>query len=223
MPKSKVGLLGGTFDPIHVGHLRGAEEIRETLQLEEIIFIPAYTPPHKTQSYVSPVDDRLRMLELATRDNDYFTVSDIEIRRGGTSYSIDTLKEFSQLNPAAEPYFIIGNELLDGISSWKDYKELLSITNFAVVQRPGYEDRVQTELPLAFRDDFRYVDSTDSVTTYQHRSQKVLTFVKIQGMQVSSTLIRTYVNQGRTVRYLVTEDVETYIAQNELYRKETVL
>src|SRR3989338_11463826 len=108
----KIGILGGTFNPIHIGHLILAEEAREKLGLDKIIFVPAYLPPHKDNSDIAPAKYRYRMIELAIQKNSYFSLSDMEIKRNGRSYTIDTLKEFKKLYPEDELHFIIGSDLL---------------------------------------------------------------------------------------------------------------
>src|ERR1044071_1215884 len=132
----KIGLFGGTFDPIHFGHLRSAEEVREAFRLDRIIFIPPPTQPLKRGS-ASAAEDRLKMIRLAITDARAFAVSDIEVRRPGKSFTIDTLRAFAARRPKAEMFFIIGMDAFREIGRWKDFKELFALANFIVTSRPG--------------------------------------------------------------------------------------
>lgn len=220
-PRTKIGLLGGTFNPIHVGHLRGAEEIREVLALGRVYFIPSPMPPHKDSSDVASPADRLKMVELATGENPFFEVCDIEIKRGGPSYTIHTLEYFSSKFPEFEIYFILGAELFSEIHTWKEYKRLFELSNFAVITRPGFPH--STSIPLALGDDFRYYKNEENVVFYRHKdSTKTLALVKIEGIQVSSTRIRDLINKNSSIKYLVPKEVEVYILENKIYTKEAL-
>jgi len=217
----KVGLLGGTFNPIHIGHLRGAEEIREILALDRICFIPSAMSPHKDSSNVASPADRLRMVELATSENQFFKVCDIEIKRGGPSYTIHTLEYFSSKFPEFEIYFILGAELFSEIHTWKEYKKLFELSNFAIITRPGFQH--PSSIPLVLRDDFRYYKNEEKVILYAHKgSAKTLALVEIEGILVSSTQIRDLINKNRSIKYLVPKEVEVYISENKIYTKEAL-
>jgi nicotinate-nucleotide adenylyltransferase len=218
--KIKIGLFGGSFNPIHLGHLRAAEEIREILSLEKIYFIPAFKPPLKDLRSVAPPRDRLKMTELALRGNPFFEVSDVELKREGPSYTIDTLKFFSSKFSDYELFFILGSELFSEIDSWKEYKSLFGLSNFAVIKRPGFSKDLISTLPLALKNEFRYYQTEDNLIIYQHKSSKILALVQIEGIQVSSTQIRDLINKKRSIKYLVTREVEQYIRDNKLYIKE---
>lgn len=214
----KAGLLGGTFNPIHIGHLRAAEEVREILTLEKLYFIPAAVPPLKDPTKIAPSDSRLKMVELAIRGNPFFEVSDVELKREGTSYTIDTLRYFSSKLPEFEFYFILGTDLFPEIDSWKEYKRLFELSNFAVITRPGFpKDSRSSTLPLTLRDDFQYHTNKEGVTSYMHKSSRVLALVRIEGIQVSGTQIRNLLHKNRSIKYLVPLEVETYILENKLY------
>ena len=134
----RLGILGGTFDPIHLGHLRAAEEIRERFELTQVLFVPAARPPHKEAGHLIDPTHRLRMTELATNENNAFAVSTIEIDTPGPSYSIDTLGTLqAKLGPKSDLYFIIGADAFMEIHTWKDVEGLLQATNFVVMSRPG--------------------------------------------------------------------------------------
>lgn len=216
----RVGLLGGTFNPIHLGHLRAAEEIRETLTLDRVYFIPALTPPHKTPSDIASPADRLKMIECAIRGNPHFEISDVELRRKGPSYTVDTLTYFSSNFPDSEFYFIVGSDLFSEIDTWKDYKRLFELSNFAVITRPGFCEDPYSTFALELRNDFRYYKKEKDVVTYLHKGSKLLVFVRIEGIQVSSTQIRRLLREGRSIKYLVPDEVESYILSKKLYKKE---
>lgn len=222
-PTKKAGLLGGTFNPVHLGHLRAAEEIREILALDKIYFIPAYIPPHKGSEEIISPKDRLTMLELAILENPFFEISDVELKRGGVSYTIDTLRYFSSNFPEFEFYFIVGNDLFVEIDTWKDFEQLFEVSNFTVITRPGFSEDFSSLIPLAVKDDFRYYKKEKDVTTYLHKSSKTLAIVQIEGVRVSSSHIRDLVGNKKSIKYLVPASVESYILSKQLYVKEAVL
>jgi nicotinate-nucleotide adenylyltransferase len=221
--RKRVGLLGGTFNPVHLGHLRAAEEIREVLTLDKVYFIPSSIPPHKDSEGIISPNDRLKMLELSIQGNPFFEISDVELKRGGASYTIDTLKHFSSTFPEFEFYFIVGNELFFEIDTWKDFKQLFELSNFTVITRPGFSEDFSSLIPLAVKDDFRYYKKEKDVTIYLHKSSKALAIVQIEGIPVSSTQIRDILRDNKSIKYLVPAPVESYILSKKLYVKEAVL
>ncbi len=218
--RTKVGLLGGTFNPIHLGHLRAAEEVRESLGLRRVIFIPSRLPPHKGSADIPSPGDRLKMVELATSTNPYFDFSDVEIRRGGPSYTIDTLRYFVSQFTEEEFYFILGSDLFREIDTWREWESLFEVANFVVVVRPGYEEECFPPLPLALRDHFRYYNAGGREVIYTHKSSKTLTILNITGIELSSTRIRELVREGVSIKYLVTDEVLRFIATKGLYKQE---
>jgi nicotinate-nucleotide adenylyltransferase len=217
---AKVGLFGGTFDPIHLGHLRAAEEIRVILGLEKIYFVPTFVPPHKTTPGMASAHDRLKMLELGVNDNKFFSISDVEIKRGGKSYTIDTLRYFSDTFPLFDLYFITGSDLFSEIESWKDYKKIFGVSNFAVIERPGFGFEFPGMLPLEIKDDFRYYKQYSNLTLYINKNSKILSLVKIEGLEISSTKIRELAKEFKSIKYLVPSNVEAYILEHGIYNKE---
>ena len=213
----KVGLLGGTFDPVHLGHLRAAQEIRKILGLQKVYFIPSAVPPHKKAEVTTPAGDRLKMLELALEEYPYFEVSTYEIDKATTSYTVETLKHYTAKQPDTEFYFIVGSELFKTIDTWKNYIELFKLANFAVIERPGFDEKDPHSLPIAIEKDFRYYKSRDNVTIYSNDYSKEVVFTKIQGVRVSSTEIRDRVRAGESIKDLVPQKVELYIFDNGLY------
>ncbi len=212
----KVGLFGGTFNPIHFGHLRGAEEVREAFELEEIIFIPASIPPHKVSEKIAEARYRLEMVRLAISGNPFFTLSDIEIRRPGTSYSIDTIRYFKE-NYLWNLYFILGSDAFEEIETWREYQTLFTLCDFIVMVRPGLEYNSFTfPLPTSLRDHFRPGGDNGR---WVHSSGHSLFLKEITFLDISSTKIRENIAHGRSVRYLLPPQVESYIKECGLYRK----
>ena len=165
----KLGILGGTFNPIHLGHLRIAEEVRDRLTLDRVLFLPAATPPHKPLAGDLPFADRLTMVRLAIGDHADFAASDLENRRQGPSYSVDTLAELHREFPGDELYFIIGSDSFLEIGLWHRYAEIFPLCNLVVVERPGapVPDLAAT-LPPAVATEFTFDSSTNRLTTAQN-------------------------------------------------------
>ncbi|MFA5145006.1 MAG: nicotinate-nucleotide adenylyltransferase [Candidatus Omnitrophota bacterium] len=188
----KIGILGGTFNPVHIGHLILAEEAREKLGLDRVVFVPAYLPPHKDSSDIASARDRFLMVKLAISGNRYFSASDIEIKRDGRSFTIDTIKEFKKIYPQDELYFIIGSDLLKYLDEWKNLDEIIKMVKFIAATRPGY--------PL------------ENLPAY-------ISTVAIRAVDVSGFQIRRCIEAGRSFRYLIPDAVRKYILKKKLYRK----
>ncbi len=187
----KIGILGGTFNPIHIGHLILAEEAREKLSLDKVIFVPTYLPPHKDNSEIVSAGARLAMVKVAIKGNAYFLASDIEIKRDGRSYTIDTLKEFKSIYPQDELYFIIGSDLLKYLDDWKDLDEIIKMVRFVVATRPGY--------PL------------EKIPSH-------ISTIPIRAVDISGFEIRKAIKEHKSFRYLVPDGVFKYIDKKRLYR-----
>ncbi|WP_066257735.1 nicotinate-nucleotide adenylyltransferase [Neobacillus drentensis] len=185
----KVGILGGTFDPPHNGHLLIANEVLSTLQLDEIWFLPNQEPPHKKKSESISNEDRLQMLELAIGGNDAFRVETIELHRQGPSYTVDTMKMMNNQYPNHQFFFIIGADMIEYLPKWHKIDELIKLVQFVGVERPSYSS--QTDYPVL------YVD--------------------VPALDVSSSMIRDRVKNGKTVRYLLPDSVIQFIEEKHLY------
>ena len=202
----RLGVMGGTFDPIHIGHLVTAEEARFQFGLETVVFIPSAHPPHKTGDMQSPAGDRLRMVELAIEGNPELAVSDLEILRPGLSYTIDTLRELHRIHGAeTEIYFMTGADAILEILTWKDPEELLMQGKFIAATRPGY--------PL-----YKLAEALPEFNSAGEEAMKRVYAMEIPALAISSTDIRQRAAQGRPFRYLVAEAVWTYIVERGLYR-----
>lgn len=210
----KLGILGGTFNPIHLGHLRIAEEVRDRLKLDRILFLPAATPPHKPLAGDLPFTERLAMVELAIADNPAFVASDLENRRQGPSYSVDTLAELRLEYPGDEIYFIIGSDSFLEIGLWHRFDEIFPLCHLAVVERPDAAIRdLATVVPPTVADDFtRY--SADRLT---HRSGSHIFYLPGIPLAISSSAIRAMTAHGESLRYLVPAAVIDYIEQKRIY------
>ena len=186
----KIGILGGAFNPPHIGHLILANEIFEKLKLDKVFFIPTNISPHKEGDGPS-ASDRLQMTKLAVADSKNFEVLNLEIKRGGTSYTIDTVNELKNKYPGDELYLIIGSDLANDFSTWKDFESLRKISKIVVGHRQSY--------PLAREDDFIILDITQ--------------------IDLSSSHIRELIRENKSIDELVTKEVLEYINQYNLYRK----
>ena len=213
----KIGLFGGTFDPIHWGHLRNAEEVREAFSLDRLLFIPAGIPPHKRLRPTPPARNRVAMVRLAIAKNPGFILSTVELSRRGKSYSIDTVRHFvKSRRPGDSLYFILGLDAFLDIASWKDFEELFSLSHFIVTSRPGSKNSLSlARMPVAVRKLFCY-DRREKF--YRHKSGTKLHFFKLTDIAISASDIRRRVKEGKSIRYLVPLEVESYIRKRGLYR-----
>lgn len=211
----KTGLLGGTFNPIHLAHLRIAEEVREACALDRILFIPAAAPPHKSLHGNVGFAHRLAMVQAAIGDNPTFAVTDMESRRSGKSYSVQTLEILRQESPGEEFYFIMGMDSFLEITSWYEYRRLFELCHIVVTSRPGsHGGAPQDLLPVAVANEFCYDDASRRLL---HRSGFSIIFLEETYLDISSTRIRQLVAAQRSVRYLVPTAVESYFRQHALY------
>ena len=202
-----LGIFGGTFNPVHYGHLRAAEEVREQLGLERILLVPANLPALKNLDGEVSGEQRLKMLELACAGNPAFMIDDLEVRRGGTSYSLHTI-EHVLAEYGARPTFILGQDAFDSIASWHEWRRLFELADFAVMTRPG----CQAQLPPV-------VDFASEIAPGKYRtiSETTISFVTVTALAISSSQIRANLRAGRSIRYLVPEAVADYIKLERIY------
>lgn len=197
-----LAIMGGTFDPIHYGHLVTAETVRGQYNFDRIIFIPSGSPPHKKNSHMAQSEHRHTMVQLATITNPYFEVSRMEIDRGGYTYTIDTIKELkSWLGRDLKICFITGADAILEILAWKNASELLSLCSFIAVTRPGYDRKALDDKV----DELKKTFNSDIIT------------MDVPAFAISSTDIRNKAASNRSIKYLVPENVEEYIMKNRLY------
>jgi nicotinate-nucleotide adenylyltransferase len=213
----RIGLLGGTFNPIHLAHLRSAEEVCEAQQLDRILFIPSATPPHKRSNGLAPALHRLAMVRLAIRGNPRFRVSTIEIDRRGRSYSVDTLRALHAQLPRARFFFILGMDAFREIHTWKEYASLFGLCNVVVTSRPAYDTApLLRSLPIAVRGDFCYRRGHERL---EHRTGNQIIFQRISDLDISASAIRHRLQSGLSIRYLVPTPIERYILRYRLYAR----
>ena len=182
-----IGVFGGTFDPVHLGHLRVAEEVRETFSLDRVYFVPARVQPLKVAAGCASADERARMLKMSLAGNAFFRASSIEIKRGGISYSIDTVRYFARR--FGQIYFIMGMDAFLDIGRWKDWPELLSTADLVVMLRPGMEF---SGFPAGLKRQVRKVGEA----TYEHASGRRIYLLRITQLDISSTRIRDLARRG---------------------------
>lgn len=191
---SKIAIFGGTFDPVHLGHLVTAEDIMKTLKLDRVIFIPAGRPPHKNIKTITGAGHRLKMLKLAIRDLPGFEISDYELKKKTKSFTIDTVRFFRKtLIKGDKLYFIAGSDIIEQIESWKDWRKLIKEVHLLIMARPGFKAG--------------------------KKASKLGTFIEIKNIDISSSDIRKMIKKGLPVTYMIPEAVEKYIYDNKLYRK----
>ena len=193
---ARIGIMGGTFDPIHNGHLVAASEVADRFDLDRVVFVPTGEPWQKADRRVSPAEDRYLMTVIATAANPRFTVSRVDIDRSGPTYTIDTLKDLGEQFQGAELYFITGADAMASIMSWHDWEKMFDLAHFVGVTRPGYE-LSEKMLPDGHGDLVQLID--------------------VPAMAISSTDIRRRAAAGRPVWYLVPDGVVQYIAKNNVY------
>ena len=191
----KIGIIGGTFNPIHIGHLIIASDVTGIFSLEKVLFIPSGDPPHKKNQEIIDAAHRLDMVQLAIANDPRFEVSDIEIKRGGKSYTVDTIEEIINIyGEDSEIYFIAGTDSAGELPTWKEPQKILSLTHFVAITRPGF--------PL------------DKVSK---RYRKKMISVQTILLGISSSNIRQRIREGKSIKYLVPPEVEEYIERNNLY------
>ncbi len=196
----RLGIMGGTFDPIHNGHLFVAEESRLNFQLDRILFVPNGSPPHKQESDVTAEEHRYEMTRLAILSNLHFQCDDLELKRQGPSYAVDTLKELKNNHSGAELFYIAGMDALAELLTWKNHAAVIEMATFIAATRPGYD----TEL-LRKRLPEHYLNRIVRLDVYS------------VGLDISSTAIRSRLSVGESVRYLMPDSVLEYIEANQLY------
>ena len=209
----KIGILGGTFNPIHFGHLRAAEEVRERLNLERVMFIPCGIPPHRPMDELVPFIHRYQMVKLAIADNPFFYVSKMEGNRDGKSYTVDTLKLLLQKETDAEFYFILGLDAFLGIDTWKSPQTLFELAHFVVLPRKT----LSKEQIMPILDNF-FSDVKTEEDSFFLPSGKIIYYCPITLLNISASQIRRLVRENKSIRYLVPKVVEEYIQRFNFYR-----
>ena len=216
--QAAIGIFGGTFDPIHFGHLRLAEELAESIVLRQVRFIPAGQPPHRRRPQTSATH-RLAMVRLATADNPRFDVDDREIRRATPSWTVDTLESLrAELGDQQPLYLLLGADAFLGLPGWHRWQHLFDLTHIAIAHRPGYpQTQWQDAMTMGMREQFeqRWIRQPDHTSA----AGQIVT-CPITALDISATSIRDALTHGRSPRYLLPEQVRDYIHQHHLYQPE---
>lgn len=215
-----LGIIGGTFNPVHYGHLRAADEVRQRLGLGGIVFVPAGSPPQKEAELASAAD-RYEMVRMAIEGNPLFSVSDVEVARQGKSYTVDTIEALSREHAAERLCFILGVDAFMDMPHWKDHLRLMASTDFVVIRRPGYPfARLRGSSLLSI--DRAALNSLDRAEIDRHDSKlpggRTVTLLAIDSLDISATSIRKLIRDGASARYLLPENVESYIMSKGLYK-----
>jgi nicotinate-nucleotide adenylyltransferase len=219
----RIGLFGGTFDPIHFGHLRAALEVKEGFELDRVFLIPAAVPPHKTPEGVAPAADRLQMIELAVAGEPGLAASDVEIRRQGPSYTIDTVRHFHrEASDGAELFLIMGRDAFLEIDTWKSYRELLSLVTVIVITRPHGDGPTAGRCGDELADFLRCRVSADIAASgppvrFSGSGIREVSLFAVTALDISSSRIRSLVRAGRSIRFLSPAAVCDCIQTKGLY------
>ena len=203
--KRRIGVLGGSFDPIHIGHLLIAQDALEQVRLDEVIFVPAFVPPHKQHLERVSSEQRLEMVRLAVEGDDRFSVSDQELKRGGVSYTIDTVEELKKSRPDVDWVLLVGSDTLVDLHSWHRIDELLNLCEIASFMRPGENSRDEI---------LRKIQLPEYI-----RERLLSNLVDVHQVEISSTEVRQRVMDGASLRYLVPRAVKKYIYEQGLYQR----
>ena len=217
----KIGIFSGTFNPIHYGHLRAAEEVRENFVLSKILFIPSKNPPLKNQELPAP-EHRYKMTELAISENRFFEVSNIEYRRPGRSYTVQTIEELKNIYPDSTLYFILGIDTFLEIPQWWQPDRLVSMVDFIVISRPSFKFVSLLSSPYISTDKHgleRLDKGENRSVALKLKSERQAIALRISLIDISATAIRRLVREGKSIKYLLPEAIESYIIANGVYSK----
>lgn len=220
----RIGLFGGTFNPIHFGHLRSALEIKEEFDLKSIYLIPSSIPPHKQPAFLADAKDRYEMIKLAVSNSLDFTVSDVELKRHGPSYTIDTIRYFkSIMSDDTKIFLILGIDAFLEIDTWKSYEDIFLNTPLIVMMRPGLRDKDDDSNRKVFENflksrisaGYRFADSKSFY--YMHDEKKDVFLFKVTTLDISSTKIRKILKEGKSINFLLPDKVNEFIKYKGLY------
>ncbi len=224
MKYRRIGLLGGTFNPIHNGHLHIASEVLKRLHLDQVFFIPARLPPHKGLKGILSPTHRMKMVELALADIPQFLPCDIEIKRSGPSYTIDTVQSLQKQYPGDRLYFILGMDAFSEIKTWKSPKKLLSLCNFIIISRPGYSFSSLPVFEPFYSVDREALHQLDCSKQEQYAAEvsheTTLHFLNIPPARISASAIRKDLLAGKPAKKRLPHSVESYIIYHNLYRED---
>ena len=219
----KIGIFGGTFNPIHYGHLRAAEEVRDKVNLDKILFVPAGNPPLKTED-IADTEYRYEMAKLAVADNRFFELSDIECRLTGKSYTVNTIEGLRRAHPESEFFLMLGIDAFLDMPNWWQPDLLITLTNFIVISRPDFRFADLKKSPYlkikgATLKDMDNSTTEKSIANLQSGRNAIL--LKLTHIDISSTEIRRLIKQNKSIKYLLPPEVQSYIIMNGLYKNKS--
>jgi len=217
-----VGVYGGTFNPIHLGHLRAAEEVIEALGLDRMLFVPSAQPPHKDDrdDPIAPPELRLAWTRLAVRDNPRFAVDDLEVRRGGASYTVETLGALRERLGGEPPVFTVGHDAFVEMGTWRSPREIFALAHIAVTTRPPVASGSLAEwLPEVARDDLELAPDGRSAT--HRRAGTWVRLVEVTDLDISASNVRRLLREGRSTRYLLPEEVRRAVLESGFFQRRT--
>ncbi|MBF0451399.1 MAG: nicotinate-nucleotide adenylyltransferase [Candidatus Magnetomorum sp.] len=223
----RLGIFGGTFNPVHFGHLRVAVEVRELFSLDAVIFIPSAQPPHKDQTGIAHASHRLHMTQLAIRSYPFFQVSTIEIQRKGLSYTIDTLKELKKVHPETVQFFyLIGLDAFLSIHTWKHYQKMFDEIPFIVMSRPVSGANKKMSLSMVTNTLVAYIQQTISEKyvhdnqrgCIRHPNKQTIYYCQVTSLDISASQIRRLIENNQSVHFLLPDDVASYITRHKIYK-----
>jgi len=219
----KIGILGGTFNPIHYGHLRAAQEVQESFAFDKLLFIPSGETPFKKPWLVN-VRYRYEMTKAALKGNPAFGISDIEIKTRGTSYSVDTLKKLADKHKNADFFFILGIDAFLDLPKWKQPLTLMELTNFIVISRPGFSFAALTSSPyftnVQKKTLKRFNEGKRKEIYFNIKKGRKAFLYRVTALDISASRIRSLVKTGKRIKYLLPDSVESYIISHKLYTRE---
>jgi len=221
--RKRVGILGGSFDPVHNGHIGLATQVRDHFQLDRVLFIPAYISPHKLDSKPASPHHRLAMLQRAIEPHPLFSISDIELSRKDVSFTIDTLSALTDQQPDTDFFLIIGNDAFRGIKTWKSVHRLFEMCHVIVATRPGFPLKgIEKNILDIFENDYSPETESEGVRVFHHRNKiTTLNFFDLSPMNVSSSVIREKISNRQATKNMLPPEVENYIIENQLYSINT--
>lgn len=218
MKKERVGFFGGTFNPVHSGHLRAAEIVQRRFLLDKILFIPSYIPPHKDTAEIASPFHRLKMVEVALRGFSHYVPCSMEIDAKERSYSIITIKKIKKIHPKSWIFFILGIDSFLEVDTWKDYEQVLEQCFFVVISRPGYHlNEAEKILKGKYREKMHELSKSEAIKDELLFSFRIF-LLPIDALDVASTEIRGRVKRGNSIKGMVSEGVEAHIRENRLYK-----
>ncbi len=217
--KERIGIFGGTFNPIHVGHVKACLEVQKVFSLKKILFIPSYIPPHKGSSDIAAPSHRMKMVELAVAPYPQFIPSSIEIEAKGKSYSILTLAKLKERYPDAWIFFILGVDAFLEIDTWKDYEKVLEQCHFIVISRPGYRlEDAEHILGGKYKNWIHRLSGQEEISDQILSDYKIF-LLSISALDLASQEVRKRIKNGKSITGQVAESVEAYINENKLYQR----